>query len=146
MFLAEQLFYFEKKFAPCNNINFISMKENITREVDELKKELEEYVQVRVDLTKLHIAGELSRFFSSFMTKTVLLYLLFFVFMFFSLAAALLLGKWIGSYVIGFAAMGVVFLLAAVIFWLLRKRLIERPVVQHFIELMFPKFDHDEEE
>ena len=122
------------------------MKENITRELEELRKELEEYVKVRVDLTKLHIAGELSRFFSNLMTKTVLLYLFFFVFMFFSLAAAFLLGKWMGSYALGFALMGGLFLLAALVFWLLRKRIIERPVVQHFIELMFPKFDHDEEE
>jgi hypothetical protein len=51
-----------------------------------------------------------------------------------------------GSYALGFALMGGLFLLAALVFWLLRKRIIERPVVQHFIELMFPKFDHDEEE
>ncbi len=120
------------------------MKESITRELDELKKELEEYLQLRVDLVKLHIAGELSRFFSSFMTKTVLLYLFFFVFMFFSLAAALLLGSWLNSYALGFALMGGVFLLAAFIFWLLRKQLIERHVVQRFIELMFPKFDDDD--
>ncbi|PWE00137.1 phage holin family protein [Marinilabilia rubra] len=122
------------------------MKENITREIDELKKEFEEYVQVRIDLTKLHIAGELSRFFSSFMTKTVMLYLFFFVFMFFSLAGAVLLAQWLESYVVGFALTGVIFLFAAIIFWLLRKRLIERPVVKRFIELMFPKFDDEDEE
>lgn len=121
------------------------MKENITREIDELKKEFEEYVQVRIDLTKLHIAGELSRFFSSFMTKTVMLYLFFFVFMFFSLAGAILLGQWLESYVLGFTLTGVIFLIAALVFWLLRKHLIERPVVKRFIELMFPKFDEDEE-
>lgn len=120
------------------------MKESITSEIDELKKELEEYLQIRVDLVKLHIAGELSRFFSSFMTKTVLLYLFFFVFMFFSLAAALLLGSWLNSYALGFSIMGGVFLLAALIFWLLRKQLIERHVVHRFIELMFPKFDDDD--
>lgn len=120
------------------------MKESITRELDELKKELEEYLQIRVDLVKLHLAGELSRFFSSFMTKTVLLYLFFFVFMFFSLAAALLLGEWLKSYALGFTIMGGVFLVAAIIFWLLRKQLIERHVVQRFIELLFPKFDDDE--
>ncbi|MFW5886987.1 MAG: phage holin family protein [Bacteroidota bacterium] len=122
------------------------MKEKISREIDELKKEFEEYVQVQLDLTKLHIAGELSRFFSAMMTKTVMLYLLFFVFSFFSIAAALLLGSWLDSYILGFAAMGLVFLLAVVIFWFLRKRLIERHVVQRFIELLFPKYNHDEEE
>ncbi len=122
------------------------MKENITHEIEELKKEFEEYVHAQIDLTKLHIAGELSRFLTSFMTKTIILYLLFFVFMFFSLAGAFLLGQWFGSYPLGFASIGIIFLLALVIFWLLRKQLIERPVVQRFIELMFPKFDHDEEE
>ncbi len=120
------------------------MKESITRELDELKKELEEYLQIRVDLVKLHIAGELSRFFSSFMTKTILLYLFFFVFMFFSLAGALLLGKWFESYVLGFIIMGSVFFVAAGIFWLLRKQLIERHVVQRFIEFLFPKFEDDD--
>ncbi|WP_291855055.1 phage holin family protein [Marinilabilia sp.] len=119
------------------------MKESITSELDELKNELEEYVQIRVDLIKLHIAGEMSRFFSSFMTKTVMLYLFFFVFMFFSIAAGLVLGSWLDSYALGFAAMGGLFLIAALIFWFLRKQLIERHVVQRFIELMFPKFDDD---
>jgi hypothetical protein len=78
------------------------------------------------------------------MTKTVLLYLFFFVFMFFSLAAALIVGEWLESYALGFALMGGVFLVAALIFWFLRKQLIERHVVRRFIELMFPKFDDDE--
>lgn len=121
------------------------MKESITSELDELKKELEEYVQIRIDLIKLHIAGEMSRFFSSFMTKTVMFYLFFFVFMFFSIAAGLVLGSWLNSYALGFVAMGSLFLLAALIFWFLRKKLIERHVVQRFIELMFPKFDEDSE-
>jgi uncharacterized membrane protein YqjE len=121
------------------------MKENISHEIEELRKEFEEYLQVRVDLTKLHIAEEMSRFFSNFMTKTVILYLFFFVFMFFSLAAAFLLGQWLESYTLGFASIGMAFLLAAIIFWTLRKRIIERPVVQNFIKLLFPKFEDDEE-
>ena len=121
------------------------MKENFSENINELKKELEEFLQARFDLTRLHIAGELSRFITGFLTKTVSLYLLFFALMFFSIAGALLLGQWINSYVIGFASIGLIFLLATFIFWLLRKRLIERPIVRNFIELMFPKFDHDEE-
>jgi Zn-dependent protease with chaperone function len=122
------------------------MKENITRELEDIKKEVEEYVQLRIDLTKLHIAGELSRFFSGIMAKTVLLYLFFFVFMFFSLAAAVLLGEQIGSYALGFILTGILFLVVAIIFWTLRKKIIERHVVQRFIELMFPKFNNDDEE
>lgn len=75
-----------------------------------------------------------------------MLYLFFFVFMFFSLAGAVMLGQWLESYVIGFALTGVIFLIAAIIFWILRKRFIERPVVKRFIELMFPKFDDEDEE
>ncbi|MFO7999597.1 MAG: phage holin family protein [Marinilabilia sp.] len=122
------------------------MKENFSENINELKKELEEYLQARIDLTRLHIAGELSRFLTKLLTKTVMLYLFFFVLMFFSLAAGLLLGQWLDSYVTGFALMGGFFLLATLIFWFLRKPLIEKPIVQHFIELMFPKFDDDEEE
>lgn len=122
------------------------MKENITRELEDIKKEVEEYVQLRIDLTKLHIAGELSRFFSGIMAKTVLLYLFFFVFMFFSLAAAVLLGEQIGSYALGFILTGILFLVVAIIFWTLRRKIIERHVVQRFIELMFPKFNNDDEE
>ncbi|MGQ1889818.1 phage holin family protein [Thermophagus sp. OGC60D27] len=121
------------------------MKENITRDLEELKKEVEEYVQVRIDLTKLHIAGELSRFFSGIMAKTVLLYLFFFVFMFFSLAVAVLVGNQLGSYALGFSLTALFFLVVAIIFWFLRKKIIERHVVKRFIELMFPKFDHNEE-
>jgi uncharacterized membrane protein (DUF106 family) len=121
------------------------MKENFTDNINELKKELEEYVQARLDLTRLHIAGELSRFISRLLTKTIILYLLFFVFLFFSIAGALLLGQITNSYIIGFASIGIIFLIAILVFLLLSKKLIEKPVVRHLIELLFPKFDHDEE-
>jgi uncharacterized membrane protein YqjE len=122
------------------------MKENLSKEINELKHELEEYVEARVNLTKLHIAGELSHFFSSFMTKTVILYLLFFALLFLSLSGAIILSKWLESYVIGFALTGGFFLLITLVFWLLRKIIIERPVVRRFIDLFFPKFDDDDEE
>ncbi|MGM0376721.1 MAG: phage holin family protein [Bacteroidota bacterium] len=121
------------------------MKENFSENINELKKELEEFLQTRFDLTRLHIAGELSRFISGFLTRTVVLYFLFLALMFFAVAGALLLGQWINSYIIGFASMGLIFLLATLAFWLLRKIFIERPIVRNFIELMFPKFDDDEE-
>lgn len=120
------------------------MQEKITHEMKEIKKELEEYSKIYIDSTKLHIAGELSRFHSGTMLKIHMLYLLLFILLFFSLAAAILIGENFDSYVIGFAVMGGFYVIITLFVWLFRELLFERPAVKSFINLMFPNKNTDE--
>lgn len=121
------------------------IQENIKENLVEVKEEFEEYINKRVDLVKLHLVGDLSKATSSFGIKLVVFYLLFFVLLFFSLAGAFYLGETLKSKALGFIIIGSFYLVIVIVFYLLRRVLIERPVIKSFINLFFPKYDNDEE-
>jgi uncharacterized membrane protein YoaK (UPF0700 family) len=121
------------------------MQEKITREMGDLKKEFEDYAKTQIDITKLHLTGELSRFLSGFLFKSAMLYLFIFVLLFLSMAAAVFIGQLLDSYVYGFAIMGGFYLIVALLVWALRKPLFERPSIKRFLHLMYPKsLNHEE--
>src|SRR5690554_7195412 len=72
-------------------------QDDLKNHIDEVKNEFEDYVDKRISLLKLHLVEELSRFTAGFAVKLGILYLLFFVFMFLSLAAAFFFGDLLGS-------------------------------------------------
>lgn len=119
-------------------------QDDLKNHIDEVKNEFEDYVDKRISLLKLHLVEELSRFTAGFAVKLGILYLLFFVFMFLSLAAAFFLGDLLGSNGLGFTLVAGFYLLMVVIFWLSRRIWVEKPVIQAFIKIFFPKFEDDE--
>ncbi|MBK3518116.1 phage holin family protein [Carboxylicivirga marina] len=121
------------------------MKEKLSEEINEVKDDFEEYINARLDLTKLHAAENLSRFFSGMLIKMGLFYLFFFVLLFISLAIAFWLNHIFEGEGIGFFMVASFYLLIAIIFFGLRKVLIQKPIIQSFIQLFFPKYtDYDE--
>lgn len=121
------------------------MQEKITREMGDLKNEFEEYAKTQIDITKLHLTGELSRFLSNFWFKSIILYILLLILFFLSMAASILIGQLLDSYVYGFAIMGCFYMVVALFVWLLRKILFERPAVKRFMQLMYPNSINHEE-
>ena len=119
-------------------------QDDLKNHIDEVKNEFEDHVDKRISLLKLHLVEELSRFTAGFAVKLGILYLFFFVFMFLSLAAAFFLGDLLGSNGLGFTLVAGFYLLMAVIFWLSRRIWVEKPVIQAFIKIFFPKFEDDE--
>ncbi|MBN1767022.1 MAG: phage holin family protein [Prolixibacteraceae bacterium] len=121
------------------------MHEKINTEFKALKEELEEYAKIQTDITKLHLAGELSQFTSGFMFKTSMLFIFLFVLLFFSAAAALFVGKLLHSYVAGLLITGGFYLLIALFIWLVRKPLFEKPAIRRFMHLMYPNTGNHEQ-
>ena len=121
------------------------IQENIKENLVEVKEEFQEYVNKRIDLVKLHIVEDLSRATARFGLKLGLSYLLFFVLLFFSLAGGFYLGELLESISLGFIIVGSFYLIIMIIFYLLRRTLVDKPVIKSFIKLFFPKFDNDEE-
>jgi uncharacterized membrane protein YqjE len=70
------------------------------------KTQLTDYVNARIDLAKLEAAENLSRFFASFVTKSVMLYFSLLALIFISFALAYFLGNILDSIFIGFFANG----------------------------------------
>jgi hypothetical protein len=120
-------------------------QENIKDHLVDVKDELENYVDKKIDLLKLHIVEELSRFTAGIAVKAGVLYLFFFVLIFLSLAAAFFLGEVLDSNGLGFSAIALFYLLLSLIFYLMRRKWVEKPVIKSFIKLFFPKFEEDDE-
>ena len=112
--------------------------------IDNIRKEVQEYVEVRLDLIRLHTAENLARLLSSGSTLVIAGYLAFFVLMFISFAGGFFLGTLLHSNEAGFLCVAGFYLLVLVIFLIFRKQIVERPVIKAVVRLLFPKFNNDE--
>ncbi|WP_052345614.1 phage holin family protein [Alkaliflexus imshenetskii] len=121
------------------------IQDNIKENLAEVKDEFEKYLDKRIDLTKIHVVEELSKFTSGFAVKLGVLYLLFFVLMFLSLATAFFLSDLLNSNGLGFTIVALFYLILAIVFYAMRHKWVEKPIIKAFIKLFFPKFEEDEE-
>jgi len=119
-------------------------QEDLKDHLNDVKDDFESYVDKRVDLLKLHLVEEISKFTAGFAVKLGVLYLLFFFLAFASLAGAFFLGEILKSVSQGFIIIAGVYLLLAIIFFLMRRILVQKPIIKAFINIFFPKFDKDE--
>ena len=119
------------------------MKEDIIENFSDLKEELKDYAENRFNLIRLHVVEQLSCHISGFIVKGGILYILFFGLIFLSMALAFFLGELFESYGLGFLIVAGIYFLIALIFYLLRKVLIEKPVIKSFIKLFFPNFENN---
>lgn len=124
----------------------MSRKEKISGEFADIKQEVESYVQNRIDLTKLHVAEDLSKLTSGLAVRLLLFYIAFFVLLFLSMAGAYAIGSYAGNIVIGFIVMAGFYALVGIVFFLLKGILINRPIIKSFIHLFFPNYQNYEQE
>ncbi len=113
-------------------------------DINDLKKDVLEYIEVKLDLIRLHTAENLSRIFSNFATIAVIGYLLFFIILFISLAAGYYIGSLLDSNELGFLCVAGFYTLLLILFLVFRKQIVERPVIKAIVRLLFPKFEDDE--
>jgi len=113
-------------------------------DINDLKKDLLEYIEVKLDLIRLHIAENLSRIFSNVATIAVIGYLLFFIVLFISFAAGFYIGSLLDSNDLGFLCIAGFYTLLLILFLAFRKQIVERPVIKTIVRLFFPKFEDDE--
>jgi hypothetical protein len=112
--------------------------------IENIRREIQEFVEVKFDLIRLHTAENLSRIFTSMTTVLIGGYLLFLVLMFLSFAAGFFFGSLLGSNEAGFLCVAGFYFLLFILFLALRKKMVEQPVIKAVIRLLFPKFTEDE--
>jgi len=113
-------------------------------ELNDLRKDVLEYIEVRIDLIRLHTAENIAKIFSNAAVAVVIGYLMFLIIMFISLAAGFFIGTLLGSNELGFLCVAGFYLVFLLLFLVFRKRIVERPVVRSVIKLLFPKMESDE--
>lgn len=113
-------------------------------EFNDIRKDVLEYIDIKLDLIRLHTAENLSRIFSNIATKAVIGYLLFLIIIFLSFSAGFYLGSLFNSIELGFLSIAGLYIILLILFLIFRKKIIERPVIKAMVRLFFPKFEEDE--
>ena len=118
------------------------MKETFEK-LEGLTDHVKEYINTRVELTKLRIAEKTSLIIGDLVAGTIVLLLFLFVLMFGSIAGAWALSDWIGKRYSGFLIVAGIYLLLGIIVWMARGRLIRFPVMNSIIKKLH-KGDEEE--
>jgi Putative Actinobacterial Holin-X, holin superfamily III len=105
--------------------------------VDKLKQQLTEYMQLRLDLLKADFTEKTALIFSKMITGVIVLVMLFMVLIFGSVVLGLYLGNLLGSLVLGFAVVTGFYLLLIVLLMLVKDKLIQTPVANQIIDIMY---------
>jgi len=116
----------------------------MTEDFNNIRKDIVEYVDVRLNQISLHTAENLSRMLSTTANIAIIGYLLFFILLFISIAAGYFFAELFGSNQLGFLFIAGFYILALVIFLVFRKRIVDRPIIQAMVKLFFTKFVDDE--
>lgn len=119
------------------------MDNSLKEELNNGKADFHEYMNRRFDLLRLNMAENFSKVLSGFVIKSVILFVLFFALLFVSLAIANWLNATYSYPGIGFIFVAGFYLLFILVFWLLRRVLIEKPIIESMIEIFFPSENND---
>jgi hypothetical protein len=116
----------------------------MVEDIDSIRKDIQEYIEVRLDLLRLHTAENISRILSSAVNAAVIGYLLLIILLFLSFAGGFFFGSLLHSNELGFLCVAGFYLLVLVIFLVVRKQVVEKPIINAIMKLFFPKFSDDE--
>jgi hypothetical protein len=113
-------------------------------DLDNAKKEIQEYLEVKLDLIKLQAAESLSRILSSALSMAIIFFLLFLILLFISIGAGFFFASYLQSSGLGFLCVAGFYIVLLIIILLFRKKIIERPVIRSVVKLSFSIFgDHE---
>jgi hypothetical protein len=117
--------------------------ENVFAKVEELAVNLKEYINTRIEKAKLKAAEKTSHIVANAVVAVLVAVVLLFFIAFASIALALFLGEWTGKEWAGFLIVAGIHLLAGVIVWMARERLIRIPIMNALIHQLFKNDEED---
>ncbi len=112
---------------------------------EELAGTIKAYMHTRMESVKLHTAEKSAAVIANLIAGAIVNLVFILAIVLASIAAALLLGNWMGYTWAGFLIMAGFYLVAGIIVWRLRTKLIGLPVMNAIIQQLFKK-DNDEED
>ena len=107
--------------------------------VGETTAYVQQYIEQKIELTKLEAAEKSALVISELVTSIVLLLVGSLVFFLAVITAGLFLAQWLDSYPLAFLALTLFFSLLGVIIWVFRTKLITNPVVSTVVARFFSK-------
>lgn len=125
------------------------MEENKEKDLEEIFSDAREYIDTRIEYTKLSAVEKGSKIFADLITSGAVVVSFILAFLFASFTLALYLSEVLGSYARGFGCVAGIYLLLSVIVYLTKDKYIEKILVNLFIKRYFDKVadkDDDDEE
>lgn len=113
--------------------------------VEGLTDHVKEYVNTRVELTKLRIAEKVSLVIGDLIAIAIVIGLFLLMVIFGSIAGAWALSDWLGKPYAGFLIVAGFYLLLGIIVWIARGKFIRYPVMNAIIKLLHKKDEEEEE-
>lgn len=113
-------------------------------ELGNIKKDIREYIEIKLDLLKLQTAESISKVVSGAAVGVILILLLSLILFFLSFAAGYFLASLLNSNELGFLCVAGFYLLLLVIILIFRKKIIDRPVIRSVVKVFFPNTGADE--
>jgi len=108
--------------------------ENKTQGPEELFQKAREYAEIQISLLKLRGVNKVAGSMGSIMSVFVLAGIFGGILLCFTVGLSLLIGKWIGSVSGGFFIIGGVYLLAGIVIYVMREKLIRGKVTDRLIK------------
>jgi hypothetical protein len=119
---------------------------NTFEKVEGLTEHVKEYINTKIELTKLRLAEKTSQIIGNLIAFAIVAVLFLFVIVFGSIAGAWALSELIGKPYSGFLIVAGFYLLLGIIVWFARNRLIRFPVMNAIIKLLHKKDDDEDNE
>lgn len=113
-------------------------------EIDNIKRDIQKYIEVRFDLLRLHTAESISRILSSVVSVVIYALLSSLILLFLSVAAGFFLASLLSSNELGFLCVAGFYAVILIIFIIFRKHIIERPIIKAIVKLFFQKAGDNE--
>jgi Putative Actinobacterial Holin-X, holin superfamily III len=95
-----------------------------------------DYLETKIELTRLKTIDKSADVLSTVVVTVSMLFILFLLILFISVAVALLLGKMLGAYHYGFFIMGGLYAIILLVIYVNRKKWIKTPIANELINKM----------
>jgi len=123
------------------------MQENKEKSIEGLFEDAKDYIDARVEYTRLYLVEKISKIFADLVTNAVVIICFILAFLFGTFTLALFLSDVLGSLTRGFGCVAIIYILLALIVYYTKEKYIEKAIINFTIRNYFNKLaDKDEEE
>lgn len=123
------------------------MQEDKEKSIEGLFEDAKDYIDTRVEYTRLYLVEKISKIFADVVTNAVVVICFVLAFLFGTFTLALFLSDVLGSFTRGFGCVAILYLLLALIVYAAKEKYIEKAIINFTIKNYFNKLaDKDDEE
>lgn len=115
--------------------------EKAFQHAERLVDQFKAYVNTRLQAWQLSLAEKAAAIIANVLAAIFGLFVLMLFVVMLSIGAALLLGEWLGHYWLGFLIIAFIYLFMGIVFWSLRKKLIQFPLMNAFLQQLIQAND-----